>query len=549
MGLLGGLFFFFIVWKIWSFLGKRLKNQRKAIVFPYLRKTIILPVGFNDADLQNDVVRCRLIWQYRNEILQEISSFDAWVNGVNQIIKKSLFPLNKQEKVNKILDFEHYFQVFYIKDGVVLYQESFSLDDVVYLLNTYEFEKKRIYVSVDSASFVISDVLEDFITPEVFQVCKSYYTSMCLLFENYKQEIRKYDSRLTTYKLAQLNSIADKLDMFMFSFVHMDSSGCINQCFQNWLCDMDVISEIYNPFCRRCKKIRIDVNCWYNNDYSDSILQCVRQYGFRYFEDYYVKIEQEYQQKIRTITDESLKEKLYRRWKQNMFWFCFYVDDTLIYVDKYNLEDLYNVGSLFTYPYKIIEIDIYRRSNVDYINEVEKYLLKYGLDEFEQYVKGMEHWYIEQKNRALNSYVSNLRLEQLYKICDDDHMFEFRFVRHERLDGSYKCNIRHLRWFYRHLKKLGLEKTRREYFIKEQRRLMSRALRKQIMERDNYTCQICGKYMPDEVDIEIDHILPVSKGGLTEPNNLQVLCGDCNRHKGAKILPYVQVYNQKRNTR
>ena len=55
-------------------------------------------------------------------------------------------------------------------------------------------------------------------------------------------------------------------------------------------------------------------------------------------------------------------------------------------------------------------------------------------------------------------------------------------------------------------------------------------------ERDNYTCQICGKYMPDEVGLHIDHIVPVAKGGKTVPSNLQVLCSKCNSSKGAKLV-------------
>ncbi len=42
---------------------------------------------------------------------------------------------------------------------------------------------------------------------------------------------------------------------------------------------------------------------------------------------------------------------------------------------------------------------------------------------------------------------------------------------------------------------------------------MTSALREEIAKRDNYTCQICGKYMPDGVGLHIDHIVPIKKGG------------------------------------
>lgn len=70
---------------------------------------------------------------------------------------------------------------------------------------------------------------------------------------------------------------------------------------------------------------------------------------------------------------------------------------------------------------------------------------------------------------------------------------------------------------------------------KEQRRKITKELRKAVMERDNYTCQMCGKYMPDEVGLHIDHIIPVSKGGKTELSNLQVLCSKCNGNKSDKV--------------
>lgn len=70
-----------------------------------------------------------------------------------------------------------------------------------------------------------------------------------------------------------------------------------------------------------------------------------------------------------------------------------------------------------------------------------------------------------------------------------------------------------------------------------QRALMTSKLRQHIKERDGYTCKICGASVKQEPNLllEIDHIIPVSKGGLTTEDNLQTLCWRCNRKKGAKI--------------
>ena len=35
--------------------------------------------------------------------------------------------------------------------------------------------------------------------------------------------------------------------------------------------------------------------------------------------------------------------------------------------------------------------------------------------------------------------------------------------------------------------------------------------------------------------LEIDHKIPLAKGGMTTEDNLQTLCWKCNRSKGAKL--------------
>ncbi len=54
-----------------------------------------------------------------------------------------------------------------------------------------------------------------------------------------------------------------------------------------------------------------------------------------------------------------------------------------------------------------------------------------------------------------------------------------------------------------------------------------------IYERDGYRCQICGRRTDD---LEIDHIIPISRGGKSTPDNLQTLCHRCNYRKGSNII-------------
>ena len=67
------------------------------------------------------------------------------------------------------------------------------------------------------------------------------------------------------------------------------------------------------------------------------------------------------------------------------------------------------------------------------------------------------------------------------------------------------------------------------------KRKISPSKRIKILERDNFTCQYCGSKAP-EVKIEIDHIIPISKDGTNEIENLTTACFECNIGKSNRIL-------------
>jgi hypothetical protein len=56
------------------------------------------------------------------------------------------------------------------------------------------------------------------------------------------------------------------------------------------------------------------------------------------------------------------------------------------------------------------------------------------------------------------------------------------------------------------------------------------SIRYDVLKRDR-TCRLCGAGRGDDVRLEVDHIVPRSKGGSNDLSNLQVLCDRCNRGK------------------
>ena len=62
------------------------------------------------------------------------------------------------------------------------------------------------------------------------------------------------------------------------------------------------------------------------------------------------------------------------------------------------------------------------------------------------------------------------------------------------------------------------------------RKKISDKLRWKKYKEYNYKCICCDE--SDLSKLEIDHIVPLARGGNDDDNNLQVLCSKCNGNKG-----------------
>ena len=65
---------------------------------------------------------------------------------------------------------------------------------------------------------------------------------------------------------------------------------------------------------------------------------------------------------------------------------------------------------------------------------------------------------------------------------------------------------------------------------KGKRKVLSPKIRFEIFKRDRFTCQYCGRKAP-HVELQVDHIIPISQGGSNDFSNLVTSCTDCNLGK------------------
>ena len=87
----------------------------------------------------------------------------------------------------------------------------------------------------------------------------------------------------------------------------------------------------------------------------------------------------------------------------------------------------------------------------------------------------------------------------------------------------------------------GLNQKRGKFYLNNdiwqsicrvERGKVTNKMRFAIYQRDGYRCRKCGRRTDD---LEVDHIIPISKGGKSTFDNLQTLCHRCNVRKGDKI--------------
>lgn len=217
------------------------------------------------------------------------------------------------------------------------------------------------------------------------------------------------------------------------------------------------------------------------------------------------------------------------------------------YEENYDNENLYN--EIACIDYLIYKLQFDKREVLDEINKTH-------------YNKTHYNAYLEEVNKIktfgfYSDIPGNLKQEKLLKY--EEIMFDEEI---QRITPTYMIKVKlintNLNGYQKTskikifgediVKNLINELNKRNgtfYLNKEiwnaicrvERGRVSNEMRRKIYERDNYRCRCCGRRQ-NEVDLEIDHIVPIAKGGKSTLDNLQTLCAECNKRKGTTIHRY-----------
>lgn len=161
------------------------------------------------------------------------------------------------------------------------------------------------------------------------------------------------------------------------------------------------------------------------------------------------------------------------------------------------------------------------------------------IEQQKQYVKANEEYYSEYNKQYAQDNSDKLKeYRRQYRKDNIEHIKEYQGM--YKKDNAEIIKIKNHKYFQSEKGKANSYRAymkRRSYKMKVK---FSPHQRKDILERDDYTCQCCGIKVHDEkvnneTKAHIDHIIPISRGGDSEPSNLQVLCRTCNLRKGNKL--------------
>ena len=215
-----------------------------------------------------------------------------------------------------------------------------------------------------------------------------------------------------------------------------------------------------------------------------------------------------------------------------------------IYYDNYHVYYKSNLKTCNIDDYLLMtinkEYDKLREYKIKY-NELNNKYKQYEI-EYEELKKNINIEEAKKLKLKQDKYMDNqLKLYNDYKQKPDIDFKVVIYINYKSPKGKVqdkvykKYNKEQFLKIMDEYKKLKNQDRLLEISSRIERAKMSESMRYDILKRDNYKCQICGMTAKEGAKLQVDHIIPVSKGGKTEMSNLQTLCSRCNIGKSNKL--------------
>jgi hypothetical protein len=128
-------------------------------------------------------------------------------------------------------------------------------------------------------------------------------------------------------------------------------------------------------------------------------------------------------------------------------------------------------------------------------------------------------------NSSFHPIYTEEKFSYLFQILDDlDYTQYFE-------DKKIKRCLNYLNFLFKehqHRQSVKFKRHKANLFTNNQ------TIRKKIFEKHGKQCLNCGS----NKSLQLDHIIPIRKGGKNSLDNLQPLCKTCNAKKGTKTIDY-----------
>lgn len=187
------------------------------------------------------------------------------------------------------------------------------------------------------------------------------------------------------------------------------------------------------------------------------------------------------------------------------------------------IEDFYENKGIYRAKCKVCESEIQKRRR---IANPEKYR-EMSRKSAREHRETRRNW-VAANREHMRQYARRYRSVHRDKFRIQDH------IRNRDMKPDNPRLIARRTWYQRNPEKHAAKIVR--YRTRKMDALQIDSIdRNAIIERDKWTCYLCGKICTSD-NVTLDHVVPLFLGGAHTSDNLRVACRSCNCSKGAKPL-------------